>query len=312
MKSSVSILTFDLGGSHVSAGLCSLATLEILHLASAPLAGIATFESFIELLYSLGRQVETSTEKAGGAALAVPGPFDCVAGVSLMKHKLDPLYGREMRGAIAARFGFEPRRIRFLNDASAFLLGEVGAGSARGAVRAAGLTLGTGIGCSFAINGHPVTEGPGVPPGGEIWNFPYRGATVEDLISTRALKRAYADATGKDIEVKAIAEAAATEPAAMQVFESFGTDLGQVLHDVIAPFHPDIVVIGGGISRSSHLFLPAAEKQIHADAIRIVTSTLLDRAPLVGAAAFWRDELAGSAAQPAHTAYDAQHAGHTT
>ncbi len=306
MKSPGTILSFDLGGSHVSAGLCSLESLQILDHASSSMSDISTFESFIDLLFTLGQQVNGQT--ALGAALAVPGPFNCVAGISLMEHKLQALYGRDMRGAIATRFGFESRKICFLNDAAAFLLGEVNTGSARGAQRATGLTLGTGIGCAFAINGHAVTDGTGVPPGGEIWDFPYRGATVEDLISTRALKHAYATHTNKEMEVKAIAEAASTDPLAQQVFEDFGTDLGLVIHDVIAPFHPEVVVIGGGISLSSGLFLPAAQEQIRNDGLRIVTSSLLDRAALVGAAAYWRDEMALTDSRNSEATWNKQHA----
>ncbi len=286
------VLTFDVGGSHVSAGLCRLPDLEIIRVASAPLGEVASFEGFVDLLHRLGKEAASAEENIAGASLAVPGPFDCDAGVSLMQHKLQPLYGKSLRNALAAKFGWAPDQLRFLNDACAYLLGEVGAGSVRGAKRAAGLTLGTGVGSAFAVDGRAVTEGAGVPSGGEIWNFPYGDGTVEDLISTRKLKADYLSLTGKDIEVIEIAAAAASEPAAREVFETFGLHLGEVLRDVIAPFRPDMVVIGGGISRSAPLFLPVAERQIAGLGFRVVTSTLLDQAPLVGAAQFWREEFA--------------------
>ena len=289
---SSNVLTFDVGGSHVSAGLCDLQGLQVIQASSAPLPAVVSFDGFVDLLYTLGREAAGAERNVAGAALAVPGPFDCEAGVSLMQHKLESLYGKDLRGALAARFGWAPEQLRFLNDASAFLLGEVSAGSVRGAKRAAGLTLGTGIGSAFALDGHAVTDGKGVPPGGEIWNIPYGDGTVEDLISTRALKAEYLARTGKDEEVVNIAAAAKTDANARQVFESFGLHLGQVLRDVIAPFHPEMVVVGGGISRSAELFLPIAQKQIDDLGIRVVTSSLLDQAALVGAAAFWRDEFA--------------------
>lgn len=291
MDSSAFVLTYDVGGSHVSAGLCRLLDLEVIRVASAPLAETTSFESFVALLYHLGQEAAGSQRTIGGASLAVPGPFDCDAGVSLMQHKLVALYGRDLRGALAAQFGWAEDQLRFLNDANAYLLGEVGAGSVKGAVRAAGLTLGTGVGSAFAVNGRCVTEGKGVPPGGEIWNYPYGEGTVEDLISTRRLKADYTSLTGKDAEVVAIAAAASTEAAARQVFEEFGLHLGHVIRDVIAPFMPDMVVIGGGISRSAQLFLPITEKQIAGLGFCVVTSKLLDRAPLVGAAQFWREEF---------------------
>jgi glucokinase len=284
------IVTFDVGGSHVSAGLCRLPDLELIHTASWPIGGIASFNAFVDLLHRLGSEAADSETNLAGASLAVPGPFDLEAGVSLMDHKLQYLKNQNLRGALARRFGWQPNQLRFLNDAAAYLLGEVGRGAVEGAERAVGLTLGTGIGSAFAIHGRHVTAGIGVPPGGEIWNYTYAGATVEDLISTRRLKADYTALTGADIEVAQIAAAAATDPAAREVFDDFGRHLGQVLRDVIAPFHPDMVVLGGGISRSSALFLPIAEQEIQGLGFSVVTSTLLDQAPLVGAAQFWREE----------------------
>jgi predicted NBD/HSP70 family sugar kinase len=271
----------------VTAGLCSLADLKVVREAGAPLASAVTFEAFVDLLYNLGQQAANGETNIAGASLAVPFPFDCVAGVSLMQHKLTALYGKSLRNALAARFNWPPDRFRFLNDAGAFLLGEVSTGAARGAARAVGLTLGTGIGCAFAVDGANVTDGEGVPPGGEIWNLPYGNGTVEDLISTHAVKSEYLAQTGRNLEVSAIAAAAPRDADARAVFEKFGDHLGQVLRDIIAPFHPDIVVIGGGISRSTPLFLPAAEKQIVDLGFRVVQSALQDQAPLAGAAYYW-------------------------
>jgi glucokinase len=292
------LLTLDVGGSHVSAAVCSLDDLRVIQLTDAPLTGVTSFEGFVDLLYLLGREVAGVPRRLAGASLAVPGPFDCEAGVSLIQHKLQWMYGRDLRGALAARFGWSPAQIRFLNDASAFLLGELYAGSARGATRAVGMTLGTGIGSAFAVEGHCVTEGRGVPPGGEIWNYPYRGKTVEDLISTRALKAYYLALTGNDFEVKDIAVMAPADSAARHVFEKLGRDLGYVIRDVIVPFDPEIVVIGGAIARSAPLFLPIAQAALGDLNLRIVPSVLFDHAQLIGAAAYWRNEQTNSAGMP--------------
>ena len=285
------LVTFDVGGSHIGAGLCRLPDLALIRTASTPIAGITSFDAFADMLHLLGAETASGTQLAG-ASLAVPGPFDHQAGISLMQHKLQYLYGKDLRSVLAARFGLPPSRVLFLNDAAAYVLGEVGVGSLKGTARSTGLTLGTGVGCAFVVNGHHVTSGPGVPPGGEIWNYPYQGRIVEDLISTRAIKAAYAARTGCEKEVATLAASAATDPDARAVFDSFGTDLGHVLRDVIAPFHPDRVMIGGGIARSAHLFLPAAEREIAGLSFAIVSAALGDQAPLVGAGQFWRETFA--------------------
>jgi glucokinase len=284
------VLTYDVGGSHVNAGLCRLADLQILRMAGADHKSIETFEAFADLLHRLGREAAAGETGIAGASLAVPGPFDMVAGVSHMEHKLTYLKCKSLRNGLAEPFGWMPDRLRFLNDAAAYVLGEVGAGSLKGAHRAVGLTLGTGVGCAFVVEGRAVVTGPGVPPGGEIWNYPYAGGIVEDLISTRRIKADYAALAGAEKEVAEIAASASGDANARRVFEDFGLRLGEVLRNVIAPFQPQMVMIGGGISRSSQLFLPFTEEHLHGLTFRVVTSALMDRAPLAGAGQFWREE----------------------
>lgn len=282
------VLAFDVGGSHIAAALCSLANLRILHRASAPLHDDISAEAFIALIHGLAEKAKEHSADIAGAAFAVPGPFDAAAGVSYMKHKLKALYGVNLRAALAQSLGMQAAQLAFLNDAAAFLLGEVEAGAAQGAERAIGIALGTGIGSAFAVSGEWVPSGAGVPEGGEIWNHPYRGGIVEDLISTRALRKAYLGRTGRDEEVAALAARAETDADARAVFGEFGANLGHVLRDVCGGFAPATVVIGGGISRSAALFLPAAEEVLRGSGFTLATARLLDEAHLVGAAAWWR------------------------
>jgi glucokinase len=214
----------------------------------------------------------------------MPGPFDYAAGVSWMRHKLPYLYGIDLRKALAERFGWQPEQVHFVNDAAAYLLGEVGAGAVRGVPRVVGITLGTGIGSAFAVDGRIVAEGFGVPPGGEIWNLPYEDRIVEDFLSTRAIQHAYRERTGQECEVASIAAKADKNPEAAEVFTEFGRDLGLALRTLLRQFAPDVVVLGGGISRSAHLFLSAAEQQLLGLGFELRVSTLGDHAPLVGAA----------------------------
>lgn len=288
-----SVLVYDIGGSHVSAAKCSIDGLELSVIERAPLVDAITPELFVELLVRLGRAVAQDSAIAG-VSFAVPGPFDCTAGISFMRHKLPALYGYDLRSALAAGLNCQPGAITFLSDAGAFLLGELRRGAAQGAARVVGITLGTGIGSAFARNNRWVTEGVSVPPGGDIWNLPYAGATVEDLLSTRALRKDYASRTGKDMEVAAIAAAASTDEHAREVFHTFGVHLGQVFRAVLGPFAPDVVVIGGGISRSAHLFLPAAQEQLAGlQGFHLAPSSLLEKATLLGAGAYWADTARG-------------------
>ncbi|MGB7549696.1 MAG: ROK family protein [Terracidiphilus sp.] len=281
------VLVYDVGGSHVSAALCFAGDYRLGPVVSAHHPAQPTSDAFVDVLHSLGIQASAGMGAAQGASLAMPGPFDYAAGISRMRHKLPYLYGVDLRQALAQRFGWQPSQVRFLNDAAAYLLGEIGAGAARGVSRAVGITLGTGIGSAFAVDGRVITSGPGVPPGGEIWNLPYENGIVEDFLSTRAIQGNYLERTGQERDVAAIAAGVAEDPAAAEAFAEFGRHLGLALRRLTAEFAPNVVVLGGGISRSAHLFLPAAQHELHGLPLELRVSALLDRAALVGAGVAW-------------------------
>jgi glucokinase len=281
------VLVYDVGGSHISAAVCAAANLALGKVAKAPLPAEQSANAFVQVLSDLASQAAPDLGRVEGAGLAMPGPFDYAEGVSWMRHKMPYLYGVNVRRALAERFGWQEAQVRFLNDAAAFLLGEIGAGAGRGVSRVVGITLGTGIGSGFAIDGQLKTGGPGVPPAGEIWNMPFEGGIVEDLISTRSIKSGYLERTGHEREVAEIAASAASDTKAVETFTAFGHDLGRALRNLLREFAPQVVVLGGGISRSASLFLPAAQLELQGVAMELRISVLGDEAPLVGAAVAW-------------------------
>ena len=338
------VLVYDIGGSHVSAAVCEERTYALHGISHAPLpsegAGHISAASFGRLIHTLGETASSSAQiplsSIEGASLAMPGPFDYEHGISQMRHKLTALFGVDLKSALAARFGWQPAQLRFVNDAAAFLLGEIGAGAAKGYARAIGITLGTGIGCAFAVHGRIAIPSnqpggdPTVPPGGEIWNLTYNHATVEDFVSTRYLRRRYQSLTGLEAEVSTIADTAkgnhpcpdlsnpdlsspdlpaeaahelpqpntpaaqldpndpyAAHCRARQSFQDFGRHLALALNQHATAFAPDVIVLGGGISRAAHLFLPATRKALIGIHAQLVISALMDQAPLAGAGVHW-------------------------
>ena len=288
------VLTFDVGGSHVSAAVC-YGDYRLGPIARAGHESIETADGFIDLVTRLGAEATDGFEGGIAATLAVPGPFDLEAGISRMRHKLPYLYGVDLRQSLAPRFGCRNEEIKFVNDADAYLLGEVGAGAARGFGRAIGLTLGTGIGSAFAVDGKVVSDSQGIPKGGEIWNLPFDGATVEDFISARAITAAYARRTGKTSSAADLAALASDDAAARAAFAEFGEHLGCVIGTVLAEFNPDVVVLGGGIARSSAWFLPALRARLPREAPELRIAELDDRAPLAGCGVAWFEDDKGRA-----------------
>lgn len=284
------ILVCDVGGSHMSCALfhpvCkTLGTPSHLPVAcgGSPAEFLAAFEALAKCILSPG-------VSPVGVAVAIPNPFDYDRGISYMRHKYQHLYGVDLRPGLAGCLKVDPDRIHFLNDAAAFLIGELDQGAAAGASRVIGITLGTGVGSAFAIDGRIVVEGHGVAPGAEIWNLPYRDSVVENVISTLAIQRLYEQRTGNRLEVHEMAVLAMDHPQARETFTWFGHELGQVLRHIGLEFAPQIIVLGGGISRAAELFLPATNQELAEVPVRLRISLLFDRAPLLGAGISWMQE----------------------
>ena len=102
-----------------------------------------------------------------------------------------PLRGRRATRPDAA-LRPSPSAVRFLNDADAFGVGEYAVGAARGHDRAVCITLGTGVGSAFLDRGRPVNSGPTVPPDGSIHLVVHDGRPIEETVSRRAIRTAYA------------------------------------------------------------------------------------------------------------------------
>lgn len=286
------ILVCDVGGSHVSVALCHSRDLVLGLATSAPYPSEPSPRAFVALIQELalrtlhGEKLE-ALHSLAGISLAFPGPFDYESGISRMEHKLAYLKGIPLRTMLAEGFGCAPQSVQFLNDAAAFLLGELGAGAAKDADKVLCLTFGTGLGAAFAIAGQEVHEGRGIPGGGELWNLHFDGGILEDRLSTRGIRAVYKNLTQRDAEVAELARNAERDPAARAAFEEFGRNLGNALRTVLAEFAPATVVMGGNISRSAQLFVPTARQALGNLPFDLKVSALFDSAALYGAAMHW-------------------------
>lgn len=82
--------------------------------------------------------------------IAMPGPFDYENGISLMQQgKFIDLYQVHIKEELAERLSVSIDQIHFVNDAGAFLEGEVFGGCVQNETRVFGITLGTGLGTAF-------------------------------------------------------------------------------------------------------------------------------------------------------------------
>ena len=228
--------------------------------AQYPVCSDGTLEAVLATYAELIRHALSRRAAIRGIGVSTPGPFDYRRGISLMKHKFACLYGISLKDSLS-RLLPEIADIPFWfrHDANSFLAGEMWLGAGQGYDRICGVTLGTGIGVSFFADGKFFNNELGSPATEvSVWNKPYRNGIVEDFISARALIVAYQkynplyESAGG---AKGIAEAAKSgDQQAVQVYEQFGADLGNVLTSWCNYFKPEKIVFGGQIAASFNLF----------------------------------------------------------
>lgn len=229
--------------------------------------------------------------------VAIPGPFDYREGIGRFEHvgKFDSLRDVNVGTLLMARILPSPTSIRFLNDADAFGVGEFAIGAARGHRRTVCVTLGTGVGSAFLDEGEPVNSGPLVPPDGSVHLLEYDGRPLEETVSRRAIRAAYAAAAGLAPEsvpdVHEIADRSRSGDAdAKRVLHDAFASLGFALAPALHRFAATMLVVGGSMSRSWDIVEPALRQGLNGfpslGELSVRKAERPDEAALVGAV-FW-------------------------
>ncbi len=287
-ENSRQVLGVDIGGSHIAVCEAYLEAAVLLeHTAvrakidpHGDAAGIIQeWATAIESCFSPG----PSHEKYIG--IAMPGPFDYEHGISYITglHKFESLYQLPVKQMLADRLGIPSNHIKMVNDASAFLLGELMSGAGRGYRNAAGITLGTGLGSAGFFNGK-IHDG-------DLWRTAFREARAEDYLCSRWFVKEYERVSGKKAEgVKDLLLLIDEDPAVRHLFMQFGKNLGEVLLMKYPPELQEIVIIGGNIAKAWDHFIPAAMNYFRdRDAtMNLQPATLGENAAIAGAASLWK------------------------
>jgi len=278
----------DIGGSHITAGIYEDSKSEI-HKGSLVYRKINSKGSKGEILNGWVDALEecrnTIDEEINGIGIAMPGPFDYYNGISLIKdvQKLNSLYKVNIRLELAEKLRVQPSNIRFINDATAFSIAEAKVGCARKYQRVVAVTLGTGIGASFLIDGEPIIRDKSVPEGGFLYNQFYHNEMADDIFSTRGILGRYKSLSGKDIEnVRMLCDQVNKDNSARQTLVQFGDELGDFLKPYLKEFNAEILVLGGNISKAYPYFGEALSANL--PGIEVKVSDLGEQAAIIGSA----------------------------
>lgn len=287
----------DIGGSHISAALINPITKSVLEnsIYRQKINPHACVNEIIKCWQSLICRIFDTYGQSSilGIGVAIPGPFDYKRGISGISGvgKYDTLFGLNIKQILRHIFPDEKKPILFLNDATAYALGEYYAG-ARGNIRKSiFISLGTGFGSAFLMNGIPQLSGNGVPENGYLYDYPVAESIADDQLTTRWFIRMWQEKTGRQITgVKELAEEARkNNKQALEIFDCFVTNLAELMGYWIQQFHPDSLVIGGNIAKAHNFFLDSFISKIRKHTlnnVEIKVARLGENAPIIGAALF--------------------------
>jgi fructokinase len=161
------------------------------------------------------------------------------------------------------------RPVRIANDANCFALSEAVDGAGKGALSVFGVIIGTGCGGGLVFDGQIISGNNGI--GGEWGHNPLPWATAEETpgpicycgrpgcIETWVCGPALAadhnrvngvSRTGEQLT----ADAAAGDEAACKTLARHASRLARGLASIVNVFDPEVIVLGGGLSKLQHLY----------------------------------------------------------
>jgi glucokinase len=215
-----------------------------------------------------------------GVGVGSTGPVDALTGMIVNPGTLPGWVDVPLVDWLEQRFSVPA----FLdNDAAVAALGEYWMGAGRGVSRLYAVTVGTGIGTSCVIDGrtyrgaggfHPEGGHQVIDPNGPLCYCGAQGCW-ESYSSGTAIARAarqavlaYPDSALAaidldQIDARQVAQAALQgDPLAQEVIERAAEYFALGLFNLLMLFFPEVVVLSGGVMRSSQLFMSAIQRML--------------------------------------------------
>ena len=275
------IVGVDLGGTNVRAA--AVRDGKIFKRAVRRISGKAAEEVV------LGEIFETVAEVVGGGVagigIGVPSVVDVEHGIVYAVENIPAWREVPLKDKLEARFGC-PAYVN--NDANAFALGELHFGKGRGYRNMVAVTIGTGLGSGIIIDGR-LYSGPNCGAG-EIGSIPYRDATIERY----AAGPFFQDRAGVGGDV-VYERAQRGDAEAVRLFHAFGNELGHAILTILYAYDPELIVLGGSISRAYQFFEGGMRERLKSFAYQhvlerlVITYSEVEDVALLGAAALYID-----------------------
>jgi glucokinase len=239
--------------------------------------------------------IQQITEQLGSpaaATIAAPGlPHPKLPEIALMPGRLQGIEGLQW-----SRFFPTTTQLRVINDARAALCGEIWRGSAQGKSNVVMLTLGTGVGGAIMVDGHLLAGAKN--RAGHLGHISLNPYAPRDCVQTPgSLEDAIGDASlshrsqGKYQGTwQMLPDLHKGEPFAWTIWQRSIDHLAAGIASLINLFDPEVVVLGGGISKADSLLTSPLTKALrnmewlYGAPIPITLAQLSSHAGAVGAA----------------------------
>ena len=303
----------DLGGTNIAVGIVTKEG-EVLKKTSVPARAERPFDQIFADMAACIRQLlgETGIKETEIASIGIgtPGCIDTEKGVLVFAGNFK--YGKNVnyREEMAKHFDIP---VYIGNDANVAALAEVRAGAAKGVKNAIMITLGTGVGGGIIIDGN-IFEGAYSAAGelghivlvsnGEPCSCGRKGcweayASVTALVrQTKAAMKAHPESIMNKTPLDQVSGRTAFDAAkkgdaaALKVVDQYQEYITEGLADMINIFSPEIIVVGGGISKEGDYLLDPVREKIKSRVFgigllperKIVPAKLGNDAGLIGAA----------------------------
>lgn len=280
----------DLGGTKIAVARVS-ATGTISHRQEAPTpqeGGKAVVDALIALLQRL--------PAIGVCAIGVDVPGLARPDGTVWAPNLPGWTKWPLRRQLARHFG---RPVVVESDRNAFVVGEAWKGAAQGSQDAVYLIVGTGIGAGILsggrlLRGHQELAGAvGWMATREVYQPEFAGVgCLESFLAGPGLAREASRHLGRPLDTRELVRLGrAGDPLARQLWEEAGRRLGIALANLTDILNPEVIVVGGGVSRAGSLLLAPARRALRqwgqplaARHVRVVGSRLGADAGLLGIA----------------------------
>ena len=274
-----SILGVDIGGTNIRVG--KILNDKLLALHSQKITSNGSEEEVLEeIISSVYKLFDKSVV---GIGVGVPSVVDVEKGIVYDVQNIPSLKKVFLKKILEDKFKIP---VYVNNDANCFVAGEKYFGRGKSYNNIVGLTIGTGLGAGIYANGKLYA---GANCGaGEFGLLPYKDSDYELYCSSHFFKKIYRT-TGVDAYKKAVKG----DKTAIGIFNEYGIHLGNAVSAVILSLDPEIIIIGGSISKSFKYFKDSMNKVFgdfpYQNSIKNlkITVSKLSQGPVLGAAALY-------------------------